>query len=255
VSPQGTTMEKLFELFNLTPNEVKVYKALLRVKLGTKTPLVRESRVISSKIYEILDRLIQKGLVASFVQNGVKHYVPVQPSNLLNLFDNKIKELEEQRENFKKNYMIIFPPDQEFITEVQQFRGWDGLKSIFNLVKEDLYKGDAYYILGANPGVDYEKAAQFFSRTDKEIYEKGAKIKAIGNVKNKIESERYVKEFGKNNFELRYLNTIGPFEIGITNNLVIFLLLETNPIGILVNNRKIRDSFLGYFNNLWKIAK
>ena len=66
-------LEELFQVFGLTQNEIKVYTALLHLKKGTKTPIVRESGVLSSKVYEILDRLIKKGLVSSFKENKVKH--------------------------------------------------------------------------------------------------------------------------------------------------------------------------------------
>ncbi len=247
-------MNNLFETFGLTENEIKVYKALLALRVGTKTPIVRESGVLSSKVYEVLDRLIQKGLVSSFIQNSIKHYVPVQPTNILALFDEKIKVINDQKKEFERTYNQLFKNHINYLTEVQLFRGWSGMKSIFNFIINDLKKEDTYYILGATPGEDIEKAVEFFSKADKQLYQKKIKIRAIGNIGTKKESELYIKEFGKN-FDIKYFNTIAPFEIGITTSAVVFFLLEKNPIGILINNRKIRDSFLSYFNTLWKLAK
>ena len=114
-------MKELFEIFGLSQNEIKVYEALLKIKKGTKTPIVKESGVLSSKIYEVLDRLIKKGLVASFVENKVKNYVPVHPSNIKSLFDDKIKEIQDQKEIFEKKIDEMFLSPEDFVTEVQLF--------------------------------------------------------------------------------------------------------------------------------------
>jgi len=248
-------MKELIKIFDLSQNELKVYEALLKIKKGTKTPIVRESGVLSSKIYEILDRLIKKGLVASFIENKVKNYVPVHPSNVKSLFDDKIKEIRDQKAEFEKQIDKLFPKQSEFVTDVQLFRGWTGLKSAFNITNEDLQKNDTYYILGANPGEDIEKANEFFSKNDKVLATKKVKIKAVHNIKLKKEAESYLKEFGRENWKIKYYSTSEPFQIGITNNYTILILLEKSPIAILINNKKIRDSFLNYFNTLWKLAK
>ncbi len=248
-------MKELFEIFGLSQNEIKVYEALLKIKKGTKTPIVKESGVISSKVYEILDRLIKKGLVASFVENKVMHYVPVHPSNIKSLFDDKIKAIQGQKVEFEKQISRMFPNTEEFITEVQLFRNWNGLKNVLSIADGDLRKGDTYYILGASPGEDIEKANEIFSKNDRILDEKKVKIKAIHDIKMKKEAKEYLKEYGKDKWTIRYSAVPAPFQIGITNNYAILILLEKNPIAILINNKRIRDSFLYYFNTLWELAE
>ena len=59
------TVEKL-QGIGLTDGESKVYVALLQLQTATKSAIVKESSVSSSKVYEILDRLLAKGLVSTF---------------------------------------------------------------------------------------------------------------------------------------------------------------------------------------------
>lgn len=248
-------MKELFDIFELSQNEIKVYEALLKIKKGTKTPIVKESGVLSSKVYEVLDRLVKKGLVASFVENKVMHYVPVHPSNIKSLFDDKIRTIQDQKIEFEKQIDKMFPRNKEFVTEVQLFRDWDGLKNVLIIADEDLRKGDTYYILGASPGEDIEKANEMFSKNDQRLDEKKVKVKAIHDIKMRKEAKDYLKLYGKGKWSIRYSAVPGPFQIGITNNYAILILLEKNPIAILINNKKIRDSFLHYFNALWELAK
>ncbi|PIN89993.1 hypothetical protein COU57_04745 [Candidatus Pacearchaeota archaeon CG10_big_fil_rev_8_21_14_0_10_32_14] len=248
-------MNEIYKIFGLNENEIKVYKALLKLKKGTKTPIVKESGVLSSKVYEILDRLIRKGLVSTFTENSVKNYVPVPASSIKILLDEKIEYMNEQKKSFEKNINNLFPQNVDYLTDVQLYRGWNGLKNVFHILAGDLKKGDTYHILGVNPGEDIDKSIEFFSKTDQLFFSKDIKIKAIGHNKRKKESESFLKTFGRKNFEIRYCDLVGPFEIGITNNLVVLLLLEKNPTAFLINNKKIRDSFYDYFNTIWKISK
>lgn len=248
-------MKELFQIFELSQNETKVYEALLKIKKGTKTPIVKESGVLSSKVYELLDRLIKKGLVASFIENKVMNYVPVHPSNIKSLFDDKIKEIQNQKAEFEKQINNIFPPQKDLVTDVQLFRDWGGLKNVLNIANEDLGKGDIYYILGASPGEDIEKANAIFSKNEEKLGAKKVKIKAIHDIKMKKEAEEYLKDYGKNKWTIKYYAVPGPFQIGITNNYTILILLQKDPIAILINNKRIRDSFLHYFNALWGLAK
>ncbi len=250
----GTTVKELFDIFELSQNETKVYEALLKIKKGTKTPIVKESGILSSKVYEVLDRLIKKGLVTSFIEDKVNHYVPVHPSNIKSLFDDKIKEIQHQKIEFQKQVNKLFPKTDDFLTEVQLFRDWNGLKNVLLIADDDLDKGDIYYILGASPGEDIEKANDIFSKNDKMLDEKKVRVQAIHDIKMKKEAENYLKEYGKNKWTIKYSAVPGPFQIGITNNYAILILLEKNPIAILINNKRIRDSFLHYFNTLWKLA-
>ncbi len=248
-------MKELFEIFDLSPNEIKVYEALLKIKRGTKTPIVKKSGILSSKVYEVLDRLIKKGLVASFVENKINNYVPVHPSNIKSLFDDKILEIKNQKKEFEEKIGELFPNQEDFVTEVQLFRDWDGLRSVLTIASEDLSSGDTYYILGASPGDNIEMASEIFSKNDKRLSSKNVKIKAIHDIKRIKEAEEYLEEYGRKNWTIKYYQTSGPFQIGITNNYALLILLEKNPIAILINNKKIRDSFFHYFNTIWRLSK
>lgn len=248
-------MKELFEIFKLSQNEIKVYEALLKIKKGTKTPIVKESGVLSSKVYEILDRLIRKGLVASFIENKVIHYVPVHPANIKSLFDDRIKQIQEQKKEFEKQIAQLFPRPDEFVTEVQLFRTWEGLSNALMITNEDLHRGNTYYILGASPGEDIQKAWETYSKNDKRLFDNKVKIKAIHDIETRDEADKYLDEYGRNNWTIKYYPSSGPFQIGITNKYTLLVLAEKNPIAILINNKRIRDSFLHYFNTLWKLAK
>ena len=59
---------ELLEKIGLTKGESKVYLALLRIGKSNIGPIIKEAKVSNSKVYDILDRLAQKGLVGVAIE-------------------------------------------------------------------------------------------------------------------------------------------------------------------------------------------
>jgi len=55
--------EKLLEEIGLTKGEIKTYLTLLQIGESTTGKIIDEAGISSGKIYEILNKLIRKGLV------------------------------------------------------------------------------------------------------------------------------------------------------------------------------------------------
>jgi len=70
---------ELLKEIGLTESETKVYLALLELGSTTKGPIVDKSQVASSKIYELLEKLIQKGLASFVVKSGTKYFEAAPP--------------------------------------------------------------------------------------------------------------------------------------------------------------------------------
>ena len=62
----------------LTESEIKVYLALLKIGISSKGKIIKESKIAPSKVYEIADKLIEKGLCSTITKNGVKHFMVVK---------------------------------------------------------------------------------------------------------------------------------------------------------------------------------
>ena len=65
---------KLLEEIGLTKTEIKLYLALLKLGQSTTTGIVREAQVHASKVYEFLDKLIQKGLVTYVIKANKRYF-------------------------------------------------------------------------------------------------------------------------------------------------------------------------------------
>ena len=66
--------EELLKACGLTQNESLVYLSLLKIGKTTTSKIVKEANISGGKIYETLEKLIQKGLVKSIIENGIKNF-------------------------------------------------------------------------------------------------------------------------------------------------------------------------------------
>ncbi len=75
-------ISELLEL-GLTEYEAKIYLALLRENPATAYELGKSSGVPTSKIYEVLNKLIEKGVTSIVDEGKTKRYCPVDPEEFL----------------------------------------------------------------------------------------------------------------------------------------------------------------------------
>ena len=89
--------ETLLEKLGLTKGEIKVYLALNKLSESTVGPIGKESKVSKSKIYDILDKLIEKGLVGYVVKSGTKYFLANDPHLILEYIERKENELDKTK--------------------------------------------------------------------------------------------------------------------------------------------------------------
>src|SRR3989344_2183897 len=97
-------LKEYYELLKagLTDGESKVYLALSELGASTVGPLVKKSKVAYSNIYDILNRLIEKGLVSFVIKSKIRYFQTTTPKNLLIYLENKEKEISEQKNELRK---------------------------------------------------------------------------------------------------------------------------------------------------------
>src|SRR3989344_2186615 len=89
---------KELENIGLTKGEAKVYLALIELGSTTVGPLVKKANVAYSNIYEILNRLVDKGLVSYIVKSKTKYFQAASPKSFSDYFNKKEQELKFQNE-------------------------------------------------------------------------------------------------------------------------------------------------------------
>jgi len=245
---------KALQDIGLTKSETKVYLALLRLGQTTAGKIVEEAKVTRSKIYDILERLKNKGLVSYIIKESTKYFSAANPNNIINYLEEKEQEIQKN----KKSINEILPDLLEQQKAAQKgkiaevFLGINGMRNAFNILTEEFESNEPYYAFGAGKGENIEQIQIFFSQLH------------LQRIKNKVKSFIIFNESSKGLFkeqeksklvEARYIKQSTPSAVNIYKNYTIIAILTKEPITFLIRNKETADSFKEYFKLMWKLAK
>lgn len=249
--------KELLQKLGLTDSEAKVYLALLMIgEFSTKGPILKETKIAPSKVYHVLDKLISKGLASTIIKDGIKHFASAPPERLKDYLDLKKRELAAEEKTASELMPKLEGLYKSFRekTTAEIFMGWQGMESAYYSIMNSMKKGDSWYGLGASEGEDPEKTKHFFNRYGYKVHQKGIIARVIFNEN----ARNYVAEFEKETgvkLERKFLFKTTPVEVAVANELTAIVMLKKEPLVILIHDKQTAESFITYFEELWKIAK
>lgn len=249
--------KELLQKIGLTDSESKVYLALLKLgKFSQKGEILKHAKIAPSKIYHILDKLIDKGLASTIIKNNVKHFAPASPSRIKDYLATKHDEiLEEQKtaEELLPKLEGLYESVKEKTT-AEIFMGWKGMETAYTTVLTGLKKGETVFVLGASEGTYPEKTKRFYKKYSVKMKLRGLKSKIIFNEGSRDYVARAEKE-ANIKYNKRFLFENTTVEMFMANDVVAIVMLKEEPIIILIKDKDTTKSFITYFDALWKIAK
>ncbi|NIO44769.1 MAG: hypothetical protein GTN36_04425, partial [Candidatus Aenigmarchaeota archaeon] len=125
--------------FGLTRGEARVYLALLKGN-STKSEIIKNSGVSSSVVYEILERLMKKGLASSITIDNKKRFHATTPEKLLDIIENEKKKIKGLEKNGKMIIPFLRQISREKTLFANVYKDSDGLKSLLKEIEEDFKK-------------------------------------------------------------------------------------------------------------------
>ncbi|MFA5992482.1 MAG: helix-turn-helix domain-containing protein [Candidatus Pacearchaeota archaeon] len=247
-------INQTLKAIGLTDGEIKVYLALLELGSSTTWNITKKSKISGSKVYEVLDRLISKGLVNSMIKNNVKYFESASPERILEYLEEKKQEIDiEKKDIIKIIPELILKQKQAPKSEVKIYTGWEGLKTVEEDILNSLKKGEEWLSMGLTE--QPESWEIYFNKKHEERARKGIVHKHLLNEKYK---SLYQKRKHLSYTEFRFLpkEMEMPTSIEIyANKVLIFILEPTNPLAILIESKPVFESFRKYFDVLWKQTK
>jgi sugar-specific transcriptional regulator TrmB len=241
--------EKL-EKIGLTPGESEVYEILIEIGTAKAGTLIKKANLASSKVYDVLQRLVNKGLVSFMTQNGVKYYDATPPERLVDFLEEKRDDLKTAQSEIQKIIPIIKEKKESLkeTNNVRMYLGKQGPKIVLKELAEESRKEGINYGYGTpeNPFAehyphdlkDFFKAEKKYKLTTKLLFAQGHKQK-------------------QPNAKIKYLppEFISPVRTMIAGNKV-FLVDFVKPItSIIIENKQVAKSYKEHFEILWKTAR
>tara|TARA_Y100000310_G_C20526798_1_gene736448 strand:+ start:24 stop:785 length:762 start_codon:yes stop_codon:yes gene_type:complete len=242
----------------LTEGEIKVYNALLEIGECTKTRLTKKAEVSPSKIYDITDRLIRKGIVSSVKKRGITHFKAADPNRLRDFIEKKEEEIKQEKnivEDILPSLMAKYNESNEDIS-IEVFHGWKGLKTAFLTLENSMKNKDTSYVFGASVGLNPKQGDIFWKQHQLRVEKRGFKVKIIFNEDMK-KGRKQRHEYYDNHpiHKIKYLHQETMNEFYIYKEHVLTLISLKKPIGILIKNKETVDAYRKFFETMWKLAK
>lgn len=244
--------DTILEKIGLTNAESRVYMTLVRIGKSTIGDIIKEAKVSNSKVYDILDRLNKKGLVGIVIENNRRTFEAKEPLRLQELIDKRKNDVSEVENSIPQIAKLM--QYHEKIQEAEILQGINGIKSFTEMILAKMIKGDTFYIMGA-PKESIEQLAGYFQEWHERREKKGIKCKILYN--SDYSKEWIAKRKKTPHTEVRLLPEMirTPVLVDISKDYVATILFGDKPLCILIKNKKIAESYIQYFELLWKIAK
>ncbi|MDD9953584.1 MAG: hypothetical protein OXR66_04560 [Candidatus Woesearchaeota archaeon] len=236
----------------LTEGETKVYLALLELGSSTTGPIIEKSGIARSIVYQILEKLMQKGIVSYITKEKTKYYQAAEPHKILEYIDERKERLEKNRkevETLLPQLMLLQESAPE--SEVKIFQGFKGLITVHEHTYQKLSKGEGYFFFGITPAQPTHFHA-YWQRDHIRRAEAGITCKLLFHP----DTEETILE-NRNSYDgcdARYMPlmiTTPSWFMGYKDVAVISF-ISSNPITIEIVNKEIADSFHAYFDEFWK---
>ncbi len=243
---------KFLEDLDFTRGESSVYITLLSIGESKVGPIIKKSEISRSKVYDILERLIKKGIVSKIKKNNILFYQALSPEILFDYL--KIKE--EKIRNDEINLKNILPkliemlPDREI--DIIIYEGVEGFKRVINRTINELNKDDVYEAMGIS------KTNKFMTEYALKIYQK-QKIKKFKARSIFDEYGAYkIKERKTKWHEIKILprgwHTPALFTV-YRDTTGIHLGNENKIISLVIKSDEIAQSFRTTFEAMWKVSR
>ncbi len=254
-------MEKQFLLklkeIGFTDGELKVYQALLKIGESTKTKLVKESGIAPANLYDITNKLQEKGIISILEKNGKKHFCAAHPRHLLDFIEDKKKSIAKEEDLIKDMLprLTAMYTEQKTDTNIEVFTGWRGLQTIFEDLIDECKEGDHNFVYGASKGENVKQTDRFFIKYSRMRARKGIILNIIFNEDIEERGER-TNFFRNNKFvNMKYLQQTTNTEFMLYHNTVVLIILAKEPIAIRIKDSNVFDSFKQHFDIMWRIAR
>jgi len=234
----------------LSKGEILVYTKLLDSGKSQVNKIHEKTGIERRNIYDILNKLIEKGMVTHSVENKKKLYQVTHPKKIIGYLEEKKlkldrikKDVEKEIPEILKKYNLIRPK-----IGAETYNNIEGIKAVW----EDMLNYDEIRWIGSGRYVP-DQLPYFFINWNRKRIKK--KIKVFNLMRYELrektqpfkhESLKFLpKEFSGN-----------PVAICVYGNKVVNFSFEKEFFAFVIENKKIAENYKDYHKYLWeKVAK
>jgi HTH-type transcriptional regulator, sugar sensing transcriptional regulator len=242
-------LQTLKEL-DLSDGQVAVYTACLELGVSSLNAIQEKTGIERRNIYDILNKLIEKGLISYMENKGRRTYQCTHPNRIRE----QVQRKQERLAQLDAQVPMLIAQFKESKTEVgaQTYRGNDAMKALL----DEMLEYDESYWIGGNSGVEGTSLKAWFKHwMDRRVERKRMMYDLVDN-------GRFLEGLGpdtlrahkKEFYKLCELpaDLSSPMVIVIFGNKVAQILWSKQSFAFVLESPEIKESFMKYFHHFWK---
>ena len=241
-------LKNLKEL-GLSDGQILVYSATLDLGISTLNSIHEKTGIERRNIYDILNKLIERGFVSYTLENGKRTYQCTNPSNIIEEIKRKKEALDTlEKETFQITNMFNLSKPK---IRAEVYRGIEALKA---LLEESLNYKESFWI-GGNSSVYNTNLKVWFNhwmtrRVEKkhmmyDLVDQGTWLEGLKPNDKKAHKKSYYQ------YCALPKNLASPLIIVILGNKIAQILWSKQPFAFVLESKEIKESFMKYFHYFW----
>ena len=232
----------------LSQKEAAVYLANYELGEATAARIAQKSGIKRPTTYMELDNLVKKGLVSQSQRKNLKYYTAESPKRILEILSENKNMLEE---NLASIISLGTAIDKK--PSVRYFEGADGMKEVYrdtlsvpNQEIQSWFSASVGLTLGEE---SYQEKYYIPERQRKNIRVRGI-----------LPNTEDLKPFiAKNKEQLRLSKIVDAKKFNLDNEIILYnkkriaILNYDDKLGIIIDSKKVHDSFKQIFEIMWEM--
>lgn len=235
--------------FGLSEKEAKVYLACLELGDCTASDIALKSNLPRTLVYDLLERLIDLGLISYSITGYKKQFSAADPEELLRI----IHEKEEAMVSILPGLKQLQRIEGVKRPRVEVYEGKEGMKTIMN----NILRSDAKEFLAyGSSRSSFEIIPAFMEEWHQQRIKRGIAMRILYNdtkesrekIKNRKDSLRIAK------FKLMPIKLESPTATIIYGHKVVLQSWTKEPFAVLIESKEMAENQRRYFEEMWKIG-
>lgn len=232
-------IKQSLERIGLSSNEAEIYLTLLKRGSSKAGRLSKYAQLNRTTTYDVLKRLLDKGLINYITKGKIKYFEIINPRHLKEFVKEKEFEVNQILPSLENLYKI--PEEKHNVT---LYYGYKGMRAIFENI---LQEAKVNYVLDSE-GKFSERMPYFEQHFRKQLEKRKMKIRHI------TRDGRHVNP--SNTTQVRYVKkkVVSEAVFNIYSDKIAVLIWTEPPEGVVIQNKAAADSLKEYFELLWKAS-
>lgn len=121
-----STIPQTLAQFGLTPNQTRVYLALLELGEAKVQEIAKKARILRTTAYEVLEQLKEIGLISMYMRHNARMYMAEPPKKLGDLLEERRKSIDAILPELEARYNR-----GGFQPKIRYYEGLEGYKTVY----------------------------------------------------------------------------------------------------------------------------